>query len=170
MNPKKGRKNAKNGSNSVTAKIAFTFQGAKMETYLNNEVLKCELSVFGIRGLVHNNGLFNEVFNSKGLKMELNKVYETLSDVIVKVTMDEFQVFTQIIWREKTILNFKGYPNSTQLKKIEDLEFVPGENGYNQPFSNNTYYIAKSISFRFFLDEKEMIYDWDNNNQFNWEK
>lgn len=141
-----------------------------METYLNNEVLKCEISVFGIRGIVHNNGIFNEVLNSKGLKMELNKVYQTLSDVTVRVTIDEFQVFTEIIWREKIILNFKGYPNSTQLKKIEDLKFEPGENNYNQPFRNSSYYIAKTISFRFFLDEKEIICDWDSNNQFNWEK
>lgn len=141
-----------------------------METYLNKEVLKCEISIFGIRGIVHNNGLFNEVFNSKGLKMELNKVYETLSDVTVRVSLDGFQVFTEIIWREKTVLNFKGYPNSTQIKKIEDLEFCAGENGYNQPFMNNSYYIAKTIAFRFFLDDKEVIYDWDNNNSFNWEK
>jgi hypothetical protein len=170
LNPKKGRKNAKNGSNSVTARIAFTFQGAKMETYLNNEVLKCELSVFGIRGIVHNNGLFNEVFNSKGLKMKLNKVYETIVDVTIKTSVDQFSVFTEIIWRDKTVLNFRGYPNSTQIKKIEDLEFSAGENGYNQPFRNSTYYIAKTIAFRFFIDEKEMIYDWDQNNEFNWEK
>jgi hypothetical protein len=141
-----------------------------METYLNNEVLKCELSVFGVRGLINNTSLFNEIFNSKELKMEINKVYETIADVTVRVSLDNFQVFTEILWREKIILNFKGYPNSTQLKKIEDLKFEPGESNYNQPFRNSSYYIAKTIAFRFFLDEKEIIYDWDNNNQFNWEK
>ena len=84
-----------------------------METYLNKEVLKCEISIFGIRGIVHNNGLFNQIFNEKDIKMKLNKVYETISDVIVKVAIDEFSIFTEIIWKGKTVLNFRGYPNST---------------------------------------------------------
>tara|TARA_Y100000114_G_scaffold92701_1_gene86163 strand:+ start:200 stop:628 length:429 start_codon:yes stop_codon:yes gene_type:complete len=140
-----------------------------METYLNNKVLKCEVAVFGIRGIVHSNGLFNEMFNSKNIKMQLNKVYETLSDITVKVSLDEFSVFTEIIWRNKTILNFKGYPNSTQLHKLEDLEFNAGENGYSQPFKSKKLYISKSIAFRFFIDEKEADYEWDANNQVNWE-
>lgn len=141
-----------------------------METYLNKEVLKCEISIFGIRGLVQNTSLFNEVFNSKEIPMQINKVYETIVDITVKTSIDEFSVFTEIIWRDKTVLSFKGYPNSTQIKKIEDLMFSVGENGYNQPFKNKTLYISKTVAFRFFLDDKEVIYDWDNNNQFNWEK
>tara|TARA_A100001388_G_C28687689_1_gene459672 strand:- start:594 stop:1019 length:426 start_codon:yes stop_codon:yes gene_type:complete len=141
-----------------------------METYLNDKVLKCEVAVFGIRGIVHSNGLFNEVFNDKEIPMQINKVYETTVDIAVKTSIDEFNVFTEVLWRNKTILNFKGYPNSTQLKKIEDLDFVAGANGYSQPFKNKTLYILKTLSFRFFIDEKEVIYDWDANNQFNWEK
>lgn len=141
-----------------------------METYLNNEVLKCEVAVFGIRGLIHNTGIFNEVFNSKNIKMKVNKVYETLADVTVKVSLDEYNVFTEIIWRNKTILNFRGYPNSTQLHKLEDLEFCAGENGYSQPFKNKKLYISKSISFRFFIDDKDINYSWDSNNSLNWEK
>lgn len=141
-----------------------------METYLNKEVLKCEISIFGIRGIVHNNGLFNQIFNEKDIKMKLNKVYETISDVIVKVAIDEFSIFTEIIWKGKTVLNFRGYPNSTQLHKLEDLEFSAGENGYSQPFRNTRLYTSKNVSFRFFIDEKEIIYDWDQNSTFNWEK
>ena len=141
-----------------------------METYLNNEVLKCEISIFGIRGIVQNTGLFNQIFNEKDLKMELNKVYTTLSDVIVKVAVDQFSIFTEVVWNGKVVLNFKGYPNSTQLHKLEDLEFSAGENGYSQPFRNTRLYSMKTISFRFFLDEKEIIYDWNANDSFNWEK
>lgn len=141
-----------------------------METYLNNEVLKCEVAVFGVRGLINNTSLFNEVFNDKEITMQINKVYETTVDLTVKTSIDEFSVFTEIMWRNKTILNFKGYPNSNNIKKIEDLEFSPGENGYNQPFKNKTLYILKTLAFRFFLDEKEIIYDWDQNSTFNWEK
>ena len=139
-----------------------------METYLNNIVLKSEITIFGIRGVLHNNGIFNEVFNSKELKMELNKNYQTISDVVVKVKLDEFQVFTEVLWNDKTVLNFRGYPNSTSILKIEDLKFTPGENGYNEPFKSETLYKNKSISFRFFLDEKTIIHDFDMNNEFNW--
>lgn len=141
-----------------------------METYLNEEVLKCEVAIFGVRGVIHNNGLFNEIFNNKGIPMELNKVYETNIDIKVKVSLDEFSTFTEIIWRNKTILNFRGYPNSTQLFKIEDLEFNAGETGYSTPFKNTKLYTSKSISFRYFLDKKNIQYDWNANDEKNWNK
>jgi len=139
-----------------------------MENYLNNVVLKSEISIFGIRGCLYCNSKFNEILNSKELKMELNKTYQTISDVIVRVKLDEFQVFTEVLWNDNIVLNFRGYPNSTSILKIEDLKFTPGENGYSEPFKNETLYKNKNISFRFFLDEKTIIHDFDMNNEFNW--
>ena len=143
-----------------------------MSIQLKDKVLKTEISIFGIRGIVYNNSIFNSYFKDRSLKLgpRLNEMYTTLGDVVVNVNIDEFSVFTELVWNGYKVLNFKGYPSVSKMKKIEDLHFELREPEYSGPLKNSQRYTMCDINFRYFLDEQEMIYDWNMNDQFNWEK
>jgi hypothetical protein len=145
-----------------------------MNIHSSDKVLKTEVVVMGIRGIVQNNSLFNHSFpigsgnTPYSMGPRLNNVYTIIGDITVKVSIDGFGIFTELIWNEKKLINFKGYPSISKVDKLDEIYFDVENPNYNLPLKNEKRYTLCDISFRYFLDEQDVHYDWNANDEFNW--
>ena len=140
-----------------------------MNIHSSDKILKTEVVVMGIRGIVQNNSLFNHSFpigSASGPR--LNNVYTIIGDVTVRVKVDGFGIFTELIWNEKKLINFKGYPSISKVDKLDEIYFDIENPKYDLPLRNEKRYIACDINFRYFLDERDVHHDWNANDEYNW--
>ena len=140
----------------------------------NNSVVNLKVNVIGLSGITYPDNL-SKIFGRD--KISGFNLYESFKLVYnLKVETRITNKITTCCYLDSSnidesdndikIFHFEGYPESSMVKPLEELNFKKDGKYYNG-YHNITLYEKRVFTFQFFLSEEDQFYSWDVNQDWN---